>query len=71
MEFLTLEDETGVFECVLFPEMFREFGEILHWETLFIIRGTVVDSFGVHSITIEKMGSLQQWVRRLHRENIS
>jgi error-prone DNA polymerase len=71
MEFLTLEDETDVFECVLFPETFREFGDILHWETLFIIRGMVVDSFGVHSITIEKIGSLRQWVRRLHREGIS
>jgi len=71
MEFLTLEDETDVFECVLFPETFREFGDILHWETLFIIRGTVVDSFGVHSIAIEKIGSLRQWVRRLHREGIS
>jgi error-prone DNA polymerase len=44
---------------------------MLHWETLFIIRGTVEESFGVYSVTIEKMGSLQQWVRRLNRENIS
>ncbi len=71
MEFLTLEDETEIYECVLFPEVFQEFGDILHWETLFIIRGTVEESFGVYSVTIEKMGSLQQWVRRLNRENIS
>ena len=71
MEFLTLEDETGIFECVLFPETFQEFGDILHWENLFIIRGTVEESFGVHSITIEKMGSLQQWVRRLHHKKIT
>ena len=56
----SLGDETGVFECVLFPETFQEFGDILHWENLFIIRGTVEESFGVHSITIEKMGSLQR-----------
>ena len=71
MEFLTLEDETEIYECVLFPEVFQEFGDMLHWETLFIIRGTVEESFGVYSVTIEKMGSLQQWVRRLNRENIS
>jgi len=70
MKFLTLEDETGVFECVLFPETFQEFGDILHWEKLFIIRGTVEESFGVHSIMIEKMGSLRQWVRRsYHKKN--
>ena len=65
MEFLTLEDETDIYECVLFPNIFKEFGDLLHWETLFIIRGTVEESFGVYSVTIEKMGSLQQWLRRL------
>jgi error-prone DNA polymerase len=70
MEFLTLEDETDIYECVLFPEAFQEFGDLLHWETLFIIRGTVEESFGVHSITIEKMASLQQWVRRLNLDQL-
>ena len=65
MEFLTLEDETDIYECVLFPETFQEFGDLLHWETLFIIKGTVEESFGVYSVTIEKMGSLQQWVRKM------
>jgi error-prone DNA polymerase len=67
MEFLTLEDETDIYECVLFPDVFKEYGDLLHWETLFIIRGTVEQSFGVYSVTIEKMGSLQQWVRRFNR----
>ena len=70
MEFLTLEDETDIYECVLFPEVFQEFGDMLHWETLFIIRGTIEESFGVYSVTIEKMASLQQWVRRLNREHL-
>ena len=69
MEFLTLEDETDIYECVLFPDVFKEFGDILHWETLFIIRGTVEESFGVYSVTIEKIGSIQQWVRRLGKGN--
>lgn len=64
MEFLTLEDETEIYECVLFPDVFREFGDMLHWETLFIIRGIVEESFGVYTITIEKMASLQQWLKK-------
>jgi len=64
---LTLEDETDIYECVLFPDVFQEFGDILHWETLFIIRGIVEESFGVYTITIEKMASLQQWVRRIKK----
>jgi len=69
MEFLTLEDETDIYECVLFPDVFQEFGDMLHWETLFIIRGIVEESFGVYTITIEKMASLQQWVKKLGRAN--
>ena len=71
MEFLTLEDETDIYECVLFPDVFKECGDLLHWETLFIIRGTVEQSFGVYSVTIEKMGSLQQWVRRMDQSRAS
>lgn len=69
MEFLTLEDETDIYECVLFPETFQEFGDMLHWETLFIIRGIVEESFGVYTITIKKMASLQQWVKKISRTN--
>ena len=70
MEFLTLEDETDIYECILFPKVFQKFGDLLHWETLFIISGTVEESFGVYSVTIEKMASLQQWVRHLNRKSI-
>ena len=70
MQFLTLEDESDIYECVMFPKEFREFGDLLNWETLFIIRGTVEQSFGVYSVTIEKMGSLQQWVARLNQKQL-
>ena len=64
MEFLTLEDETGIYECVLFPKVFAEFGDIINWETLFIIYGKVEQSFGVCSINIHKIASLKEWVGR-------
>ncbi|MBH11083.1 MAG: DNA polymerase III subunit alpha [Candidatus Marinimicrobia bacterium] len=67
MQFLTLEDETNIYECVLFPEIFKKFGDLLNWENLFIIRGTVEKSFGVCSVTIEKLASLQQWVHHLNK----
>jgi error-prone DNA polymerase len=67
MEFLTLEDETDIYECVLFPAAFREFGDLLHWETLFILRGKVEESFGVYTITIEKLASLPGAVQKQKR----
>ena len=54
MEFLTLEDETDIYECILFPSVFKEFGDLLHWEKLFIVKGKVEVSFGVYNINIEK-----------------
>jgi error-prone DNA polymerase len=67
MEFLTLEDETDIYECVLFPSAFREFGDLLHWETLFILRGKVEESFGVYTMTIEKLASLPGTVKKHKR----
>ena len=58
-----MEDETDIYECVLFPDVFRKFEEIFQWETFFIIRGIVEKSYGVLSVTIEKMASLQEWMR--------
>ena len=66
MEFLTLEDETDIYECVLFPEAFQKYGDLLLWENLFILRGKVEESFGVISITIEKLGSLPKMFRLNH-----
>ncbi len=60
MEFLTLEDETDIYECVLFPEAFRQYGDLLNWEKLFLVRGKVEKAFGVHSITVEKLSSLSK-----------
>ena len=67
MEFLTLEDESDIYECVLFPSVFKRYGDLLHWEKLFIIKGKVEESFGVYSITIEKIASLQQWLNHLKK----
>jgi len=64
MEFLTLEDETDIYECVLFPETYREFGDLLNWERLFLLRGKVEEAFGVYTITIEKLASLPALIRK-------
>ena len=64
MEFLTLEDETDIYECILFPSVFAEFGDMINWERLFIIYGKVEQSFGVCSVNINKIASLKEWASR-------
>ncbi|MFQ6609859.1 MAG: DNA polymerase III subunit alpha [Fidelibacterota bacterium] len=65
MEFVTFEDETDIFECVLFPKAFRDYGDLLNWEKLFILRGKVEEAFGVYTVTIEKLSSLTGMIRKL------
>jgi len=31
LEFVTFEYETDIFECVMFPESYKEFGDLLNW----------------------------------------
>ncbi len=64
MEFVTFEDETDIYECVMFPNTYQQYGDLLHWEQLFILRGKVEESFGVFTVTIEKLGSLQQVMKK-------
>ena len=65
MEFLTLEDETATFECVLFPDVFRKYGDLLHWESLFLVQGVVESAFGVCTVTVEKLGSLLRMMQKV------
>ena len=65
LEFVTFEDETDIFECVMFPESYKEFGDLLNWETLFVIRGKVEEAYQTYTVTIEKLASLQRTVEKM------
>ncbi len=60
MEFLTFEDQTALFECVLFPTQYKLFNDLVRWERLFLIRGQVEEAWGVYTVTIEKLASLRR-----------
>jgi len=64
MEFLTFEDQTSLFECVLFPTKYKLFNDLVRWERLFLIRGKVEEAWGVYTITIEKLASLRRVVEK-------
>lgn len=68
MEFLTLEDETDIYECVLFPAVFRRYGDLLNWESLFLLRGKVEESFGVCTVTVLELSSLSGHQQQGNRE---
>ena len=65
MEFVTFEDETDLYECVMFPEAYETFGDLLNWETLFLIQGKVEEAYNVYTVTIEKLISLTQMIKKI------
>ena len=67
MEFLTFEDRTSLFECVLFPAQYRRFNDLVRWEKLFLVRGQVEEAWGVYTINIEQLDSLAQLLERSRR----
>jgi len=69
MEFVTFEDETDLYECVMFPEAYETFGDLLNWETLFLIQGKVEETYSVYTITIEKLISLTQMIKKIKATN--
>ncbi|MEE9464090.1 MAG: OB-fold nucleic acid binding domain-containing protein, partial [Candidatus Neomarinimicrobiota bacterium] len=64
MEFLTFEDHTSLFECVLFPAQYRRFNDLVRWEKLFLVQGKVEEAWGVYTINIERLDSLARMMER-------
>ncbi len=63
MEFLTFEDRSDVFECVLFPAQYRLFNDLVRWEKMMLVTGRVEEAWGTHSVTIKTLASLSRMAR--------
>ena len=63
MKFLTLDDESGLFEAVLFPECYREWGRYTSDYGAFIVEGKAVDEFGSVTVDAERVLPLGEYVR--------
>jgi DNA polymerase III alpha subunit len=55
MLFLTLEDETGLAECTLFPPVYARFGTAVRGGWLLQATGTVEAPFGAPTLTVERL----------------
>ena len=52
MEFVTFEDETGIFETVFFPDVYRRYSSLLAWQTAFLVEGRVTEEFDVAVVEV-------------------
>lgn len=53
MEFVTFEDETGIFETVFFPEVYKKSAAILSRLSAFIVSGKVTEEFNVATLMVQ------------------
>lgn len=62
MAFLLLEDETGLFEAIAFPEVFQHYFSLMVKEGLFIIKGRIGDKNGEEKIIIQEIKNLYSYL---------
>jgi DNA polymerase III alpha subunit len=58
MQFLTLEDETGLVECTVFPKMYERLGHRLDGIGPYTAKGRLEDNHGALCLNVEEMGGV-------------
>ncbi|HSV98142.1 MAG TPA: DNA polymerase III subunit alpha [Spirochaetota bacterium] len=58
MEFVSFEDETAIYETVLFPDEYRAFSHVLNDLRPYVIEGTVESDRGAVSLTVMRVRPL-------------
>jgi DNA polymerase-3 subunit alpha/error-prone DNA polymerase len=58
MEFVSFEDETAIYETVLFPDEYRAYSRVLDELRPYVIEGTVEEDQGATSLTVKSIRPL-------------
>lgn len=71
MQFVSFEDQTGIYEAVIFPAIYHRYCHLLHPDRGYILKGVVGKTFGAISLTIKWIGFLDKYgkgeVKKLRR----
>lgn len=58
MEFVTLEDMTGLFDATLFPRIFRQYGHLLTNDYPLLVEGVVEADYAVATLRVDRLQPL-------------
>jgi DNA polymerase III alpha subunit len=58
MAFFSFEDETALFETVLFPEIYRRYERLLGSSRPLVIQGVVESDEGALTVEVDRLSSL-------------
>ena len=61
MAFLLLEDETGLFEAIAFPEVFHRYFALLSKDALLLIKGSTSDKKEEEKIVIQEIKNINHY----------
>ncbi len=61
MQFVSFEDESAIFETVLFPDIYEKFSTILEEHHPYILEGRVTEEFGVFTLEVRKIKKIQAY----------
>ena len=65
MEFITFEDESGIFEVTMFPAVYARYNRLLGRFGPYKISGVVESSYGATTVTANHI----EWIRPGHRKS--
>ena len=55
MEFISLEDQTGLYDATLFPNTYRRFGHLLRYDRPLIVEGQIEEEFQTVTLTVDRL----------------
>jgi len=61
MKFISFEDQTAIYETVLFPKIYHQYCNMLNAARPFILKGKVEETFGAITMTVNWIGFLQNY----------
>jgi DNA polymerase III alpha subunit len=61
MKFISFEDQTGIYETVLFPKVYNRYCHMLNATRPYILKGKVEENFGAITMTVNWIGFLDKY----------
>lgn len=55
MEFVTFEDQTGLYDATLFPDVYRQYCHLLAPNQAYVVTGLVEEQFSTDTLTVKKL----------------
>jgi DNA polymerase-3 subunit alpha len=67
MAFLSVSDESGELEAVIFPETYKKYSQLIDQGRLLVIEGKAEERAGKHQFIIQKAEEIESWIQTVQK----